>query len=51
MINTTSDEWLIAAVITGQRQVEAIKEELTSNDHEIVKHYSPLASKESAVNI
>lgn len=40
MIDKTSgDEWLIAAAIKGQRWVEAIKEELTSNDHKIVKHY------------
>lgn len=47
MIDTASDEWLIAAAIKGQRLVDAIKEELTSNDHKIVKHYFPLAPKES----
>lgn len=39
MIDKTSDEWLIAAAIKGQRWVEAIKEKLTSSDHKIVKHY------------
>lgn len=39
MIDKTSDEWLIAAAIKGQRWVEAIKEDLTSNNHKIVKHW------------
>lgn len=50
MIDKRSDELLIKTAIKGQRWVEAIKEELTSNDHKIVKHYFPLASKESSMN-
>ena len=50
MINTTHNELLIAAAIKGQRQVEAVKEEFTSNDHKILKHYFPLAPKARSMN-
>lgn len=47
MIDTISDEWLIAAAIKGQRRVEAIKEGLTANTHNIVNYNFPLAPKGS----
>lgn len=50
MIGTISDDWLTAAVIMGQRQVESLKEELTPNGQTLVKHLFSFPPMESLMN-